>query len=96
MKPIHIVPEMMDAMSKTFKDGMEALQDALMEMTRIANAMDDGALQGDAGSSFSDALQNSMARKIQELHDKFEELANDIEQTKQTFIDKDNSTQIGF
>ena len=93
-KPIKIVPEALDAMTAAFKTSMDELQDTISQVNTLASKMEDGALVGNAGTAFSNALRASLVKKLQEMHDKFDELAHDLQDTKNTMTDIDQKTHI--
>lgn len=76
---IRVVYEDMEAMSKAFAQGGETLEDVLQEMQSIANALEDGALLGDGGEAFTDAIRSRLAPAISRLIDKFRELDGDVQ-----------------
>ncbi len=76
---IRVVYEDMEAMSRAFAQGGETLEDVLQEMQSIANALEDGALLGDGGEAFTDAIRSRLAPAISRLIDKFRELDGDVQ-----------------
>ena len=82
--------EAMDAMSQTFLQGVEQLQDTMQDMQSIANTMEDGTLIGSGGAAFTDALRGKLSPAISRLVDKFQELANDIQVAKQAMQEADS------
>jgi WXG100 family type VII secretion target len=69
---------LMEEMVRTFQSGRETLQDTSTELTNIADKMEQGALLGDAGEAFSEALRGTLLSAVTKLSEKFEELENDI------------------
>lgn len=61
----------------------KAAQQRLMETARLAqqigNEMQNGALIGDAGDAFANALLSALVPSVNKLSQKFEELAKDIQ-----------------
>jgi WXG100 family type VII secretion target len=70
--------DLMREMSTVFRQGSEQLQDTMSEMQSIANQMEAGALIGQGGDAFVDALRGKLSPAIQRLVDKFEELDHDV------------------
>jgi WXG100 family type VII secretion target len=68
----------MEEMAKTFQQGSEQLKDTLSQMQSIANTLQDGALLGQGGAAFTDAIRNKLCPSISRLEQKFEELQRDI------------------
>lgn len=61
----------------------KAAQQRLMETARLAqqigNEMQNGALIGDAGDAFANALLSALVPSVNKLSQKFEEIAKDIQ-----------------
>jgi WXG100 family type VII secretion target len=70
---------LMEEMKRTFQQGREQLQDTASELKGIADKLEGGALLGDAGAAFSDAVRSTLMMSVQKLSDKFEELEGDIQ-----------------
>jgi WXG100 family type VII secretion target len=70
---------LMDEMKRTFQAGREQLQDTINELSGIADKLEQGALLGDAGSAFNEAVRGTLLSAVQKLFDKFEELEGDIQ-----------------
>jgi WXG100 family type VII secretion target len=76
---IRVVYEDMDAMSKTFRSGAEQLKDTMSEMQSIAGVLEDGALLGQGGDAFVQAIRGKLMPAINRLAEKFEELDGDVQ-----------------
>jgi uncharacterized protein YukE len=70
----------MEDAKKVFLDGANALEDLITQVKNWATTMNDGALLGDAGEEFANALNTSLCSKIQLLIEKLKEEAGTIEQ----------------
>lgn len=70
---------LMDEMKRTFASGRETLDQTMKELKDIAQRMEDGALLGDAGEAFSNAVRTTLVEQTQKIWDKFEELEGDID-----------------
>jgi len=70
---------LMEEMKRTFQAGREQLQETLTELNSIADKLEGGALLGDAGSAFSEAIRGALTAAVNKLNDKFEELEGDIQ-----------------
>jgi WXG100 family type VII secretion target len=68
-----------ETMVAAFKDGSEQLQDVMTELQSIANLMSDGALIGQAGTTYVEIIRNQMSPALTRLTEKFTELANDVQ-----------------
>jgi WXG100 family type VII secretion target len=69
---------LMDEMQRTFNEGSNQLGDTQNEMRNLASMLSDGALLGQAGSAFVDALNSQLVPAIQRLSEKFDELQGDL------------------
>lgn len=69
----------MEEMKRTFQAGREQLGETANELTGIADKMEQGALLGDAGEAFTEAVRGTLLAAVNKLSDKFEELENDIQ-----------------
>ena len=67
-----------EEMIKTFDQGAQQLQTTLQEMQNLANMLEGGALLGDGGSAFCDAIRGKLGPAIQKLDAKFKELSKDV------------------
>lgn len=67
-----------EEMIKTFDQGSQQLQNTLQEMQNLANMLEGGALLGDGGSAFTEAIRGKLCPAIQKLDAKFKELAKDV------------------
>jgi len=95
-KTIKVVLPLMDEMSKTFNQGEQQLQQTAKEMKAIAAAMQGGALLGDGGKAFAEALNTTLATRIDKLARKFNELASDVQKAKQEMIEADKTSAGGM
>ena len=82
---------LMEDMNRTFLQGVEQLQDTMQAAQNIANEMEDGALLGDGGAAFTDAIRNKLSPSLSRLIEKFEELAGDINKAIDEMKEADES-----
>ncbi len=75
---IRVVYPDMEDMCRAFQQGVEILQDTLSESMAIANMLEEGALLGEGGSAFVDAIQGKLSPAISRLIEKFKELDTDV------------------
>jgi WXG100 family type VII secretion target len=68
----------MEEMAKTFQKGSEQLKETMSQMQGIAGTLQDGALLGQGGSAFVDAINGKLVPSINKLEQKFQELQKDI------------------
>ncbi|NJN66786.1 MAG: WXG100 family type VII secretion target [Chloroflexaceae bacterium] len=67
-----------EEMAQTFRAGVEQLEGTMQEMQSIANTLDDGALRGQGGSAFVDAVRSKLCPSLSRLTEKFDELEKDV------------------
>jgi len=87
---------LMEDMNRTFLQGVEQLQDTMQAMQNIANEMEDGALLGQGGAAFTEALRDKLSPAISRLIEKFEELAGDINKAMEDMRSADESSERMF
>jgi WXG100 family type VII secretion target len=75
---IRVVYEDMEEMRRAFRQGIEQLEETMQAMQSIANTLEDGALLGDGGDAFTQAIRGRLAPAIARLSDKFKELDGDV------------------
>lgn len=68
----------MEEMAKTFQKGSEQLKETQNQMKGIATTLQDGALLGQGGSAFADAINSKLCPAINKLEQKFQELQKDV------------------
>ena len=68
----------MEQMQKTFRQSHVQLEDTIREMEKVAKMMEDGALVGQAGDAFREALRTKLNRRLKVLSEKMAELERDI------------------
>jgi WXG100 family type VII secretion target len=83
----------MDEMAKTFQQGSEQLKDTLAQMQSIANTLQDGALLGQGGAAFVDAIRNKLCPSISRLEQKFLELQRDVQGAKRDMEQADSTSK---
>ena len=88
--------QMADEMVATFKKGAEQLETTSKEMQSIAATLEDGALLGRAGTTFTDAVRNKLCPAINNLTAKFNELAKDVTKAKQFMQEADKQSRSKF
>ena len=86
---IRIVYADCEAMVAAFKDGGEQLQDVMTEIQSIANLLADGALLGQAGTTYVELIRNQMSPSLTRLTEKFTDLAGDVQKAIDIQREKD-------
>ena len=90
-----VIPLMEDT-EQVFQAGSEQLKDTLSQMMSIANVLGEGALLGQAGEAFVDAIQSKLCPAISRLNDKFQELQADVRKAKETMQEINKTTESLF
>lgn len=86
----------MEAMANSFRQGSQQLQQTAQQMRAVAKNLEDGALIGQGGSAFVEAINTKLLPAIQRMNAKFEELAKDIEKAMQDMKQADAYSQQQF
>jgi len=68
----------MEEMAKTFQKGAEQLKETNSQMHAIANTLQEGALLGQGGAAFADAINGKLCPAIIRMEQKFQELQKDV------------------
>lgn len=69
----------MDEMKKAFHQAHEQLETTRAEMEKVAKLMEDGALVGQAGDAFKNAIRSTLMKRIQVIAAKMREMEGDIQ-----------------
>ena len=93
MSEIRMDYGLMQEMSTTFSKGREQLQDTMTEMQSIASDLEDGALLGKGGEAFATAIRNDLARALNNLTEKFDELAEDVNKAMEDMQNADETSE---
>ena len=86
---------LMEEMCRSFLKGVEELENVMQEMQSIANSLEDGALLGQGGAAFTDAIRTKLCPGIARLTDKFKEMNVDLEYALQTFREQEDPQAAG-
>lgn len=84
---------LMEDMSATFKQSVEQLQDTMQAMQSVANELEDGALLGRGGVSFTEAIRDKLSPAISRLTEKMQELADDVNKAMEDMRSADSTTE---
>jgi uncharacterized protein YukE len=74
----------MEKMKTAFKQAGSQLDQTMGEMKKLAKMMQDGALQGDGGSAFVDAISRRLMKRMKALHEKMVQMQGDIQDAVDT------------
>lgn len=75
---IRLVIPTAEDMIKTFVEGVNTLQETNSRMEKVASTLEGGALLGQGGTAFTEAIRDSLNPAIAKLEEKFQELAQDV------------------
>ncbi len=96
MTDVQMDYDMMEEMGRLFKEASQHMEDLTRAMQDIATRLEDGALQGQAGQLFAEALRNNLSTRIGTLRDKLDELSMDIYAAMTDMYDADQRGAAGF
>ena len=68
----------MNNMENAFKQAASQIQDSINQMNQVAQTLEGGALLGQAGSAFSDAIKSKLVPNMKTISDGMSKLANDV------------------
>ena len=86
----------MREMNKAFTAAEKQLQETLSAVKKLGKDMEGGALQGQAGQTFTAAINGPLTRALQKLSGKMNELAGDIEGARAFYEDGETKSQSRF
>lgn len=78
MPDVQMDYDAIEDMARTFRASAQQLDETIMVMMGIAAQMEDGALIGDTGTEFVDALRGKFTPSVQRMRDKMEEEEKDL------------------
>lgn len=73
-----MVEASLQAMADAFKKAQDTLNKTKSSMTKVAQQMNQGALQGKGGQAFEDAINNKLNKKLDRLMAKMNEESKDV------------------
>ena len=88
--------EEMDRMSQRFAAAAEELDTITTLLARLSDALDDGALLGEAGSLMAESMRGEFIGGVSRLRDKLDELAVDVYGAMTALRDGDESAKSRF
>jgi WXG100 family type VII secretion target len=68
----------LEQMAKSFHQAHEQLEQTIREMDKVVKMMEGGALVGDGGQAFMEALNHKLKKRLQVLKEKMRELEGDV------------------
>ncbi len=70
--------ESMEKMAMEFDAAVAQLDDTMTDMNNIVQMMEGGALLGQGGETFRDAITSQLAPNLNQLRDKLAEMSGDV------------------
>lgn len=92
---IRLVYASAEDMISTFKQGKEQLQNTRAAMDSIAGTLEGGALLGNGGDAYVEAIRNQLYRSMTQLIEDFDEMADDVQEAIKFMQEADAKSQ-GF
>jgi len=86
----------MEKMQSAFKQAHTQLNESMTEMKKLAKMMEDGALVGDGGTAFMDAINRKLMKRMKALHEKMMQMEKDIQGAVQATRDGVSTAQSRF
>ncbi|HRE46782.1 MAG TPA: WXG100 family type VII secretion target [Aggregatilineales bacterium] len=93
---VQIDYEMADEAVKLFANGQQQLNETLQAMEQLANTMEQGALLGDGGDMFAQALRSRLGPRLRKLAAKLGEISKDIKAASADIRAADTKGKQGF
>jgi WXG100 family type VII secretion target len=93
---IKLVYATAEEMIQTFGKGKEQLQKTMQDMQGVASQLEGGALLGQGGEAFKEAIRGKLCPAINRLSDKFEELMGDVHKAIQYMQQADRTSKGKF
>ena len=90
-----VIPTAED-MIKTFVEGVNVLQETNSRMEKIASTLEGGALLGQGGTAFVEAIRDSLCPAIGRLEEKYQELAQDVRKAIEEMQEADQESKGKF
>lgn len=85
-----------EEMIRSFQQGREQLQRTLQEMQGVATTIEEGALLGQGGDAFVEAMRTKLTQSITKLSEKFDELAKDVGEAIKYMQEADKTSKAQF
>ena len=96
MPDVRMNYDSMERMAKAFHHAHRQVQDTMREMEKVAKQMEDGALVGDSGDAFREAIRTKLLRRMKVVAEKLQELEQDIHGAVETTRDGVTTAQSRF
>jgi uncharacterized protein YukE len=93
---IKLVYATAEEMIHTFKNGKDQLEKTMHEMQNVAGQLEGGALLGQGGDNFKDAIRGKLCPAINKLSAKFEELMGDVHKAIEYMQEADRTSKSKF
>lgn len=84
---------LMGDMKREFMKSAEHIEQSLSKIQDMAGLIEDDGLKGQGGKVLVEAMNVTLAKKMQEIHSKFIELAEDIQSAVDSMQEADADTR---
>jgi uncharacterized protein YukE len=85
-----------EKMASTFAQAKNQLTETMQQMGKMAQQMEQGALQGTGGAAFVDAINNKLNKRLKVLADKMGELQKDCKDAVAAVREHEKTAQNRF
>jgi WXG100 family type VII secretion target len=93
---IKLVYATAEDMIRIFDQGVQQLHETEREMQGVAGMLQEGALLGQGGTAFNDAIRGKLCPAIGKLAQKFQELSGDVQKAIQYMQEADRTSKSKF
>jgi len=93
---IRLVIPTAEDMIKTLVQGVNVLQETSSKMEKVASTLEGGALLGQGGTAFTEAVRDSLIPAIGRIEEKYQELAQDVRKAIEDMQEADEESKGKF
>lgn len=93
---IKLVYATAEDMIRIFDQGVQQLHETEREMQGVASRLQEGALLGQGGTAFDDAIRGKLCPAIARLAQKFQELSGDVHKAIEYMQEADRTSKSKF
>ena len=87
---------MVEEMGRLFSEASKQIEETTSEMLKIASSMESGALMGDTGEAFTQAIRSDLNNSLNRMKEKLDELVGDINGVIAAYRDGDQNAASRF
>ena len=93
---IRLVIPTAEDMIKTFVECVNVLQETSSRMEKVASTLEGGALLGQGGTAFVEAIRDSLLPALGRMEEKYQELAQDVRKAIEDMQEADQESKGKF